>query len=266
VVAIGYIRVSTDGQVESGAGLQAQRATILTECERRGLPLLGLVEDAGLSAKTLDRPVLAGALAQLEAGEAAVLVVAKLDRLARSVADFANLVRVAERQGWALLACDLGMDMTTATGGLLANITASVAEWEGKIIGARTREALAVRKAAGVKLGRPRQVHPAIARRIQRERTAGSTLQAVADRLNAEGTTTPTGRPWSLPQGPDNKCPRTLTLRHTPTLFFWLAEEEPGARGRPAKGDAVEQAPSLRIIRRYLRLDQQAPAPLDGGQ
>ena len=99
MVAIGYVRVSTDGQVESGAGLQAQRATILTECERRGLPLLEIVEDAGLSAKTLDRPALAGAVARLEAGEAAVLVVAKLDRLARSVADFANLVRVGRAPG-----------------------------------------------------------------------------------------------------------------------------------------------------------------------
>ncbi len=197
MAAIGYIRVSTDGQVESGAGLQAQRATILGECERRDLPLLGIVEDAGLSAKTLDRPALARALARLEAGEAAVLVVAKLDRLARSVADFANLVRLAERQGWAVLALDLGVDMTTATGGLLANITASVAEWERKIIAARTREALAARKAAGVKLGRPRQLHAAIANRIRAERSAGSTLQAVADRLNAEGTTTPSGRPWN---------------------------------------------------------------------
>lgn len=197
IVAIGYIRVSTDGQAESGAGLAAQQSIIETECQRRGLPLLGLVEDAGVSAKTLDRPALTGALARLEAGEAGVLVVAKLDRLARSVADFANLVRLAERQGWAVLACDLGIDMTTPTGGLLANITASVAEWERKIIGTRTREALAVRKAAGVRLGRPRQLDPIIAAEIRTARASGETLQAVASRLNAEGTTTPTGRPWS---------------------------------------------------------------------
>jgi DNA invertase Pin-like site-specific DNA recombinase len=113
------------------------------------------------------------------------------------VADFANLVRLAERQGWAVLACDLGVDMTTPTGGLLANVTASVAEWERKIIGTRTREALAARKAAGVRLGRPRQLDPAIADLIRAERASGATFQAIADRLNAEGTTTPTGRPWS---------------------------------------------------------------------
>jgi len=197
MAAIGYLRVSTDGQVESGAGLAAQRTTIVTECEHRGLPLLEIVEDAGLSAKTLDRPALAGALVRLEAGEASVLVVAKLDRLARSVADFANLVRLAERQGWAVLACDLGVDMTTPTGGLLANVTASVAEWERKIIGTRTREALAARKAAGVRLGRPRQLDPAIADRIRAERASGATFQAIADGLNAEGITTPTARPWS---------------------------------------------------------------------
>jgi DNA invertase Pin-like site-specific DNA recombinase len=197
MVAIGYIRVSTDGQAASGAGLAAQRATIVAECERRGLPLADIVEDAGVSAKSLDRPGLAGAVERLEAGEAAVLVVAKLDRLARSVADFANLVRLAERQGWALLACDLGVDMTSPTGGLLANVTASVAEWERKIIGTRTREALAARKAAGVRLGRPRQLDRTIARRIQAERAEGSTLQAIADRLNSEGTTTPSGRLWS---------------------------------------------------------------------
>jgi DNA invertase Pin-like site-specific DNA recombinase len=195
--AVGYIRVSTDDQAESGAGLAAQRRTIQTECQRRGLTLLEIVEDAGFSAKTLDRPGLTRALDQLACGEASVLIVAKLDRLARSVADFANVVRLAERQDWAVLACDLGVDMTSPTGGLLANITASVAEWERKIIGTRTREALAARKAAGVRLGRPRLLDPAVAASIRASRASGETLQAIADQLNSQGTTTPTGRVWS---------------------------------------------------------------------
>ena len=195
---VGYIRVSTDAQAESGAGLAAQRSTIRSECGRRGFDLARIYEDAGASAKSLDgREALTEALAALAEGKASVLVVAKLDRLARSVADFAELVRRAERQGWAILACDLGVDMTTPTGGLLANVTASVAECERRIIGARTREALAARKAAGVRLGRPRLVDAELGDRIRSERTAGTTLQAIADRLNAEGITTPTGRSWS---------------------------------------------------------------------
>ena len=197
-VAIGYIRVSTDGQVESGAGLTAQRTTILSECARRGLTLSEILEDAGASARTLDRrPELGRALQLLADGQAGVLVLAKLDRLSRSIADFATLVRRAERESWAILACDLGVDMTTPTGGLLANVTASVAEWERKIISARTTEALAVRRAEGVQLGRPRLLDPDLADRIRSERADGSTLQAIADRLNAERKCTPTGRPWS---------------------------------------------------------------------
>jgi DNA invertase Pin-like site-specific DNA recombinase len=72
-----------------------------------------------------------------------------------------------------------------------------VAEWERKIIGTRTREALAARKAAGVRLGRPRQLDPAIADRIRAERASGATFQAIADGLNAEGIATPTARAWS---------------------------------------------------------------------
>ena len=195
---IGYIRVSTDGQAESGAGLAAQRSAIRSECDRRGFDLAHIYEDAGVSAKSLDgREALSAALDALAQGKASVLVVAKLDRLARSVADFAELVRRAEREEWAILACDLGVDMTTPTGGLLANVTASVAEWERRIIGARTREALAARKAAGVRLGRPRLVESTLAARIRTERAAGATLQAIADGLNSDDITTPSGRTWS---------------------------------------------------------------------
>jgi DNA invertase Pin-like site-specific DNA recombinase len=196
--AVAYVRVSTLEQADSGLGLAAQRHTIETECARQGWTLATVYEDAGASGKSLSgRPALAEALEALASGKASVLVVAKLDRLARSVADFAGLVRLAERQGWAIAAIDLGVNMATPTGGLLANVTASVAEWERKIIGVRTREALQARKAAGKRLGRPRALDPAIAERIRAERATGATLQAIADGLNAAGITTPTARPWS---------------------------------------------------------------------
>ena len=136
-----------------------------------------IYEDNGASAKTLKgRPGLSEALTVLADGEAAALVVAKLDRLARSVHDFAGLVRVAEREGWGIVALDLGVDMTTPTGGLLANVTASVAEWERRIISLRTSEALAQRKAAGVRLGRPRSLDPVIADRIRSSSDQGCHL------------------------------------------------------------------------------------------
>ncbi|MHB1583429.1 MAG: recombinase family protein [Acidimicrobiales bacterium] len=196
--ALGYCRVSSEGQANSGAGVESQRRAITAEAERRGWELGGIFTDEALSGKRLDRrAALKEALDKLEAGEASVLIVHKLDRLARSVADFATLVRTAERQGWAILVCDLQIDMTTPTGGLMANVTAAVAEWEGRVISQRTKEALAVKRSQGVKLGRPRTVDPRVAERIRSERANGRTLQAIADDLNADGITTPTGRAWS---------------------------------------------------------------------
>ena len=129
-MVVGYIRVSTDQQADSGAGMAAQRAAIASVCLQNGWELGQIYEDAGASAKALTgRPALAAALKALAAGGASALVVSKLDRLARSVHDFASLVRLAEKEGWGIVALDLGVDMTTPTGGLLANVTASVAEW-----------------------------------------------------------------------------------------------------------------------------------------
>src|SRR5437870_658735 len=111
--AIGYVRVSTEEQASSGLGLAAQRAAIEAECERRGVPLLEVFEDRGLSAKSLHRPALQEALALLDSGEANVLVVSKLDRLTRSVHDASGLMLRAERSGWGLVALDVAVDTTT---------------------------------------------------------------------------------------------------------------------------------------------------------
>src|SRR4051794_29938711 len=85
--ALGYCRVSTGGQVDSGAGLDAQRTALQAEADRRGWKLELVIEE-GLSAKDLNRPALSAALARLDKGEADVLMVSKLDRLSRSVKDF----------------------------------------------------------------------------------------------------------------------------------------------------------------------------------
>lgn len=198
---IGYVRVSTDEQGSNGAGLEAQRSAIRDECSRRGWQLLRIEEDV-LSGKSLNRPGLRRVLEACRSGEAAGVVVAKLDRLSRSLVDFAGLLSEAQTKGFNVVALDLGVDLSTPAGEFLANVMASAAQWERRIIGQRTRDALAVRRAQGVKLGRPARISPQLARRIRSLRTRGKTLQAICDQLNREDIPTPQGgriwRPSSL--------------------------------------------------------------------
>ncbi|WP_300016853.1 recombinase family protein [Pseudonocardia sp.] len=196
--AVGYIRVSTAEQADSGAGLAAQRATIEAECARRGWTLVAVHEDAGASGKSLDgRPQLAEALAAVETGTAAALVVAKLDRLSRSVRDAAGLLERAQRAGWALVASDLGVDTSTPAGEAMANVMASFGQLERRMIGARTRDALAAKRAAGVRLGRPSSLPAEVVERIVRDHDAGLGWSAIARALTAdEVPTAQGGRAW----------------------------------------------------------------------
>ena len=197
---VGYIRVSTTEQADSGAGLEAQRTAITAEAERRGWQLVQVLEDAGASGKSLKgRPGLLAALEAVERGSAEALVVSKLDRLSRSVVDFAGLVARAQRRGWALVALDLGLDMTTPAGGLVANVMASVAEWERRVIGERTAAALAAKRAAGVRLGRPREMSADALERIQLLHRDGYRPAEIARILNREGVPTPRNGRWHPP-------------------------------------------------------------------
>lgn len=190
---LGYVRVSTEEQGDSGAGLEAQRRAIAAECERRGWTLLEVVEDAGFSAKDLKRPGIQEALRVLEEGDAKALVAAKLDRLSRSMIDFTALMATAQRQGWALVALDCAVDTTTPAGEAMANVLATFAQFERRLISQRTREALAVKRSQGVRLGRPSAMPKKVVNRIRRERAAGRTFAAIADRLNADGVATAQG-------------------------------------------------------------------------
>jgi DNA invertase Pin-like site-specific DNA recombinase len=190
---LGYVRVSTEEQAGSGLGLDAQRTAIQAECDRRGWTLVEMIEDAGVSAKMMSRPGMMRALELLARGDAGGMIVPKLDRATRSTIDAANLLALSEREGWKLVALDLGLDPTTPAGELVATIMAAVAQWERRAIGVRTREALAVKRAQGVRLGRPVVLNAELAARIVSAHKSGAGWSEIARRLNAEAVPTAHG-------------------------------------------------------------------------
>jgi DNA invertase Pin-like site-specific DNA recombinase len=196
---VGYIRVSTEDQADSGAGLEAQRTAIDEHCRRRAWDLVAMHSDTASARSLAARPGLARALADVDSGAAGALVVAKLDRLSRSLLDFAALMERSRKKGWALVALDLGVDTTTPSGEMMANVLAVFAQFERRLIGQRTREALAVKRSQGVRLGRPPTLSDATLRRIGRHRSRGGTLAAIAARLNRDGVPTAHGgREWHI--------------------------------------------------------------------
>lgn len=193
VRALGYLRVSTGDQVESGAGLDAQRAALIARAALEGWQL-EIVADEGLSAKNVDgRPELVAALARLDAGDVDVLVAAKLDRVSRSVRDFAGLLDRARDNGWRLVLLDLGIDTSSPAGEFVSNTLASAAQYERRIIGQRTREGLAAKRAQGVRLGRPTSLPADVVTRIVTEHRAGTSWSAIARALEADGVPTAQG-------------------------------------------------------------------------
>jgi len=190
---IAYSRVSTEEQSVSGLGLDAQRSCLEGEVARRGWEEVSYIVDEGKSGKSLNRPGMTQALEALAAGTANVLVVAKLDRLSRSILDFVTLLDRAKREGWSLVVLDLGIDMSTPSGQLMANVMASFAEYERQLIGARTASALQAKKAQGFRLGRPVTLDRSVAARIVMLRQQGMSTPKIAALLNQEQVPTARG-------------------------------------------------------------------------
>jgi len=189
--AIGYIRVSTQEQAQSGLGLEAQAVAIRAEATRRGWDL-EIIADEGESGSKVDRPGLI-AKDKLARGEVQALIVAKQDRLFRNALGCLEIARDSQRQGWSLLCLDVQLDTSTPIGSFLFTQMAAVAELELNMIRKRTKDALAVKKAQGVRLGRPATMPEETRARINALRNSGVTLQGVADTLNTEGIPTARG-------------------------------------------------------------------------
>ena len=157
------------------------------------MQIVEVIEDAGYSGKDLKRPGIAAALDALKRHRADTLVVAKLDRLSRSMLDFAALMDRATREHWGLVALDLGVDTSTPAGEAMANVLATFAQFERRLISQRTRDALRIKKMEGVRLGRSSTLPSATRQMIRSLRDEGLSLRAIADRLNSEGVSTGQG-------------------------------------------------------------------------
>ena len=149
---IAYYRVSTERQGQSGLGIEAQEAAVQKMAAERGAEVAAGFYEVE-SGRKADRPQLASAMA-LARAMGAVVVVAKLDRIARDAELVLRLSREAHANGMGgFLFCDLpDVDATTAAGRMVLTVMASVAEFESRRISERTREALTAAKARGVKL------------------------------------------------------------------------------------------------------------------
>ena len=145
--AIGYIRVSTDKQADQGVSLEAQKAKIEAYAMLYDLEMVDYVIETG-SAKDTHRDGLQEALGALTSGKAEALIVVKLDRLTRSVADLGRLVETYF-QKHALLSVGEQIDTRSAAGRLVLNVLASVSQWEREVIGERTSAAMQHMKAQG---------------------------------------------------------------------------------------------------------------------
>ena len=102
----------------------------------------------------------------------------------------------AQKQNWALVALDCAVDTSTPTGEGMANMLATFAQFERRLIGQRTKDALAVKRAQGVVLGRPREIPLPVIERMRELHRCGHSLAGIARTLNAEGVETPRGGRW----------------------------------------------------------------------
>jgi site-specific DNA recombinase len=128
IQTIGYVRVSTDRQAEQGVSLEAQESKIRAMATIHSAELVEVIIDGGESAKSLNRPGLQRLLALINAGQVQAVIVAKLDRLTRSVKDLCSLLELFEKRKIALISVAESLDTTSAAGRLVITIMAAVSQ------------------------------------------------------------------------------------------------------------------------------------------
>jgi DNA invertase Pin-like site-specific DNA recombinase len=204
--AVGYVRVSTEEQAVEGVSLAAQEAKLRAYCGLRGLDLVELVIDAGVSGgKSLEERPGGARLLELVAKRAVGAVIAiKLDRLFRNATDCLIVADGWQRRSVALHLVDLGgqaVDTGSAVGRFFFLMLAGVAEMERNLVRERTRMAMRHQKSLGRRVGQipygfksdgtggvvPDVAESVVVEKMQALRASGLSIRAVADALTRDG-------------------------------------------------------------------------------
>ena len=216
--AVAYIRVSTVEQASEGVSLDAQERAIRSYCEMRGLELVKLIRDEGVSAgKPLaSRPGGAELLKQIRDKTIGHVVALKLDRIFRNVQDCLSVTSDWDKQGIALHLIDLGgqsLDTTSAMGKFFLTMLAGLGELERNLIGERTSMAMQYKKSAHEFTGgreaaygwalaedgvhvQPNPAEQAIIRLTRELREQGLSLRAIGRSLAGRGMVPRGGQSW----------------------------------------------------------------------
>lgn len=151
--AVGYARVSTEEQVKEGVSLDNQEAKIRTYADLKDLELVGIIKDAGISAKNLNRPGAQEVLKMARKKKVEAVIVYKLDRMFRSTIDALETTKMFDRLNIAFHSIQETLDTQSAMGRFFFTLTAALAEMERGIIGERTKAALKHKRLNGEKTG-----------------------------------------------------------------------------------------------------------------
>lgn len=205
-----YTRKSSDEGLEQGFNsLDAQReacaAYILSQASHGWTALPDLYDDGGISGGTLERPALKRLIADIEAGLIDIVVVYKVDRLSRSLLDFAKLVETFDRANVSFVSITQAFNTTTSMGRLTLNMLLSFAQFEREVTAERIRDKIAASKAKGLWMGgtvplgyaadgrslRIVEEHAAIIRHIFRRYLDLGSVRVLTDELEARDIRTP---------------------------------------------------------------------------
>jgi len=206
--AIGYIRVSTQGQADEGVSLEAQKAKIEAWCQANDYSLVDMFVDAGISGKAMaNREGLQMALDAV--GKDVALVAYSMSRLSRSTKDMLAIADSLERRGADLVSLTEKIDTTSAVGKMVFRVLAVLGEFERDLVSERTKAALAYKKANGetyapVPFGFQAiegrlvvvEEEASLVAEILRMREQGHTLRAIAGEMNQRGIEGKRGGKW----------------------------------------------------------------------